>query len=126
MTLKQDEFIKRLPENGFNISKTAREVGYTEGSSKAGSLYNSLRPKIQKAFSPDGVKADIVKYEKKFLKDGDNSNLARMVELRSKASGLTKEQPLTGSPVFVGIIEELKTNVCKVIDSNNIPQDKTG
>lgn len=91
MTLRQEQFIKKLPDNNFNISKTARDVGYTVGSSKAGSLYNSLREKIAKAFNPETVQAKILKYEKKFVKDNDNSNLARMVELQAKITGLTKD-----------------------------------
>ena len=102
MTLKQQEVINRLPSNGFNIAKTCREVGYTYSSSRAGSLYASLRKKIEKAYNPDQVKADILKAEKDFAKDKDNSNRARMLELRAKVLGLTKEQSNTQVAVFTG------------------------
>jgi len=102
MTLKQDELIRRLPSNAYNISKTAREVGYTEQGSRAGTLYESLRKKIAKAYNPDQVKADILKAEKDFAKDKDNSNRARMLELRAKVLGLTKEQSNTQVSVFTG------------------------
>ena len=116
MTLKQDELIRRLPENNFNISKTAREVGYTEGSSKAGSLYNSLREKIAKAYNPDTIKAKVVKYEKLFAKEKDYSNLARMVELQAKVAGLTKEVN-AGQQVMVNINETIdKLRQSKPVD----------
>jgi hypothetical protein len=102
LSLRQDEVIRRLPENGFNISKTAREVGYTEQGSRSGTLYASLRKKIAKAFNPEQLKADLLKAEKDFTKAEDNSNRARMLELRAKILGLTKEQSNTQVSVFTG------------------------
>ena len=106
MTLRQDQFIKKLPENGFNISKTMRDVGYTVQSSKAGSAYNSLRARIEQAFSKEGVQAKILKAEKKFLKDGDNANYARMIELQAKASGLTKDSAGQQVAIFTNSTED--------------------
>lgn len=102
MTLRQDELIKRLPQNGYNIGKTAREVGYTQQGSRSGTLYASLRKKIEKAFSKEAVQADIIKAEKDFAKSEDNSNRARMIELRAKILGLTKDQNNTQVSVFTG------------------------
>ena len=111
MTLRQDQFIKKLPDNNYNISKTARDVGYTVGSSKAGSLYNSLRDKIAKAYNTDTVKAKILKYEKKFLKDNDNSNLSRMVELQAKVTGLIKENNVQQAVININdTIDKLKVD----------------
>ena len=73
-----------MPQNGYNMAKTMREVGYTEQSSRAGSLYASLRKKVEKWYNPDKVKEDILKAEKDFAKSSDNSNRARMIELRAK------------------------------------------
>jgi len=95
MTLRQDMLIKQLPENGFNIAQTARKVGYTEQGSRSGTLYASLRAKIEKAFSPDAVKAKVLKAERKFIKDDDNSNYARMVELQTRIAGLGKDSSAT-------------------------------
>jgi hypothetical protein len=111
MTLRQDQFIAKLPENGFNISKTARQVGYSEQSSRAGSLYNSLQKRIAEAFQPESVKAKILKAEKKFIKDSDNNNYARMIELQSKISGLSKDSTATQVNVNVNdTIAKLRAN----------------
>jgi hypothetical protein len=94
MTILQDELITRLPENNFNVSKTARKVGYKESSSKSGLLYEAIRRKLAKAYNPEAFKAKILKYENKFIKDGDNSNLMANLTLQAKILGLTKEQTL--------------------------------
>ena len=120
MSLRQDELIRRLPENGFNIAKTAREVGYTAQGSRSGTLYASLRAKIEKAFNPDTVKADICKAEKDFKKAKDNSNRARMIELKAKIAGLTKEQGNTQvTALFSGHGEKLKAVILESEPVNN-------
>ena len=126
MTLKVDEVIRQLPENGFNIAQTMRKVGYSPQGCRSGQNYATIRKRLDKYYNPEQIKADILRAEKEFAKDKDNSNRARMIELRAKILGLTKEQPSIGSPVFVGIIEELKTVRCKPIDSNNIAQETQG
>lgn len=116
MTLKQDELVKRLPENDYNIAKTMRDVGYSKQSSRAGSLYASLRKKIEKAYNPEQIKADILKAEAKMLKDNDNSNLCRLIELRAKILGLTKEVN-AGQQVMINITDTLdKLKAPKPID----------
>jgi hypothetical protein len=106
MTLKQDTLINKLPENGFNISKTARQVGYTESSSKSGLLYEAIRKRVAKEFNQDNIKAKILKAEKKFIKDNDNANYARMIELQSKAVGLTKDNHVLQTTIFQGLSDK--------------------
>ena len=109
MTLKQDLLIAKLPENNYNIGKTARQVGYTEQGSRSGTLYASLREKIAKAYLPETIKAKVVKYEKLFLKAKDHSNLARMIELQAKISKLTNDNNLQQVNVDIsGTLDKLK------------------
>ena len=91
MTLKQQEVVKQLPENGYNIAKTMRKVGYTAQGSRSGSNYATIRKAVEKAYNPEQIKADIRKAEQDFMKAGDNSNRARMLELRAKVCGLGRD-----------------------------------
>lgn len=114
MTLKQEQFIAKLPENGYNMAKTMRQVGYSEQSSRSGTLYASLRARMAKLYDPEVIKAKIVKVEKAFAKSGDNSNLARMIELQAKIAGLTKDQGNTQvTAIFPGVTDKAK----QVIDA---------
>lgn len=109
MTLKQDMLINKLPENNFNISKTARQVGYSEQGSRSGTLYESIRDKINKAYLPETIKSKVIKYEKLFLKAKDHSNLARMIELQAKISKLTADTNLQQVNVDIsGTLDKLK------------------
>jgi len=62
------------------------------------------------------VKADIEKAERDFKKDGDNSNRARMLELRAKILGLTKEVN-AGQQVMVNINDTLDKLRAKPIET---------
>lgn len=133
MTLKQEAFFKKLPENNLNIRKTMRDVGYSEQTSRSGAQYALLRKKMQQAYDPEVIKGKIVKAEKLFLKAADHSNHARMLELQAKIAGLTKDTNVQGVAVNInGVIDTLKGSgqpVEKVVDSNilhdnNIEQPK--
>ena len=109
MTLKQDRLCEAII-NPQNIKKPlceiAKEVGYSDSVSTS-RIYKEVRKsqiakKIQKAYNPERIKADILKAEQDFAKDKDNSNRARMLELRAKILGLTKEQSNTQVSVFTG------------------------
>jgi hypothetical protein len=119
MTLRQDELIKRLPDNNYNIAKTAREVGYSQQSSRAGTLYASLRKRLEKLYSPESIKAKIVKAERKFIKDGDNSNLQANLALQAKIIGLTKDN--NAQQVQVNIND----TIAKLRQPIDISQDNT-
>lgn len=122
MTLKQEEVLKRLPSNHFNLSQTMREVGYSQSSSRSGRMYAMLRAKVLKAYDPEQVKADILKAEKDFAKAGDNSNRSRMLELRAKACGITKEQ----STAQVSIFQALKQDIAQLETGKTAePEPKT-
>lgn len=90
MSLMQEMLIKKLPENGYNISKTARKVGYSDQSSRSGALYQSLRTntKFKEYFSEATVKRDIQRAKKLAMKKEDITNFLRATELESKILGL--------------------------------------
>jgi len=105
--------------NRQNIGKTvqelAKEAGYSD--SYASSLvYRDIRrdkiaSRIAKAYNPEQVKADILKAEKDFAKGKDNSNRARMLELRAKILGLTKDNNAQAVQVNINdTIEKLRIN----------------
>lgn len=109
MSLKQEEVIRRLPQNGFNIAKTFREVGYSEASSRAGTTYAALRKRMQKAYDPETIKASIQKAAKEFRTAEDRSNYARMLELMAKIAGLTKDNGNTQvTAIFPGVVDKAK------------------
>jgi hypothetical protein len=101
-SLKIDEVVRLLPEVGYNRAEAMRRVGYAEGTTRDGKTYQRLRKAIEKSYNPEQIKADILKAEAKMLKDNDNSNLCRLIELRAKILGLTKEQSNTSVSVFTG------------------------
>lgn len=94
MTLKQKLTLKNLPKNGYNISKSMREAGYTEQSSKAGSQYNSLRRFTSKLdfFDPEIIKRDIASTRRLAKKAKDITNLNRIDEHRAKIAGIITEK----------------------------------
>jgi hypothetical protein len=108
MGLKMEETIKRLPSTGYNIYQAMKESGYSSATCRSGAQYALIRKRIAKAYDPEQIKADIRRYERKFEKEQDNSNLSRMVELRSKIAGLTKENNTQVNAVIVDAIKELK------------------
>lgn len=106
-TIKQKLFLEKLPKNNWNMAKTMREVGYSKQSSRSGSAYIALRKRMQDYYDPDKVKARIAKAEKDFIKDHDNNNRSRMLELQSKVSGIVKESTTPQVNIFQSVIEDL-------------------
>ena len=101
-TLKQDRLVEGVI-NPRNITKPlcdiAKEAGYSDSVSTS-QVYKDIRKtqiaqRIANAFSEERIKRDILKAEKDFAKDKDNSNRARMLELRAKIKGLTKDTAIT-------------------------------
>ncbi len=86
MTLKQKLFKQEIqnPENGYNIAKCMRKVGYKLSTTRDGSTYNRLRKTTQEIFSPDKSKRKILKAQKLFKTEKDNTNYARMIELEAR------------------------------------------
>jgi len=107
-SLKIDEAIRKLPEVNYNKAEAMRQSGFTKAGAYAGNNYERLRKRLAKVYNPEGIKAKILKAEQKFIKDNDNANYARMLELQAKILGLTKEQSNTQVSVFTGdMIKEL-------------------
>ena len=117
MGLKQEEVIKRLPEHNYNIAKTMRSVGYSSATCRSGSQYAALRQKMLAAYDPEVIKAKVIKAERKFIKDNDNSNYARMVELQTKIVGLGKDS--TATQVNVNINDTINKLRAKTIDTTH-------
>ena len=107
MTLLQDKTIELLPKNNYNLSKSMREAGYSLQTSRSGSQYARLRSKMQDYYDPDKVKARIAKAEKDYIKDHDNNNRSRMLELQSKVSGIVKESTTPQVNIIQSVIEDL-------------------
>lgn len=124
MTLKQEQFIAKLPKNNYNMAETMREVGYSDSTTRSGRMYALLRAKVNKAYDPERVKADILKAEKDFAKDKDNSNRARMVELRAKITGLTKEHQVNQVSVFQQYKDELPQVTEPIDTQQDTPQEQ--
>jgi predicted transcriptional regulator len=125
MTLKQERLIEGLINKdniGKPVYKIAQEAGYTESVSKS-IIYQDIRKhkimeRVAKAFNPEQVKRDILKAEKDFEKDKDNSNRSRMLELRAKILGLTKEVN-AGQQVMINVndtLEALKQPKREIVD----------
>jgi hypothetical protein len=117
MSLKIDEVIRTLPENGYNIAESMRKAGYSPSTTRAGSQYAILRKRLEKYYNPERIKADILKAEQDFAKDKDNSNRARMLELRAKILGLTKEVN-AGQQVMVSINDTIEALRVKPVDNS--------
>lgn len=99
MTLKEQALLKELPNNGYNISKTARKVGYKKSTSKGGKLYQQLRrtTNINELFTIEGIKRVQEEALKKYAHDNDNSNLQRGIEFSGKIAGVTDKSEVKSS-----------------------------
>lgn len=89
MTLKQQLFLKELPNNNNNVSKTAKKVGYSVNTAKS-KIYDLVRnsKNLKEYFTEATVKRDIRKVKKLVLKAKDYTNFLRATELESKILGL--------------------------------------
>lgn len=89
MSLLLQKLIQELPENDYNINKTAKKIGYSDSYAKSG-LYASIRncKKIKQYFTEDTVKRDIAKVKKIAFKEKDLTNILRASELQSKILGM--------------------------------------
>lgn len=95
MTLRQKMLIKKLPENNYNISKTAKLVGYKE-SYATSVIYQNIRKNkmkeyLEKWFNEEQTKKEIRQALKRFKSEKDNSNYSRLLELQSKILGMQKD-----------------------------------
>jgi hypothetical protein len=114
MTLKQKLFLKKLPENNYNISKTAKQVGYSDRTAVS-TVYTqiknskSLQEKIKEIYEPEKIKFRIEQARKRFKKDKDSSSECRMIELEAKIAipELRKQEIINSSPDKIIIVNKL-------------------
>ena len=95
MTLRQKMFLKKLPENKYNMKKTAEVVGYAP-SSATSTIYtltrkNKIKEYLEKWFNEEQTKKEIRQALKRFKSEKDNSNYTRLLELQSKILGMQKD-----------------------------------
>ena len=93
MTLRQKMLLKELPNNNYNISKTAKKVGYSD-SYATSVIYPNIRKNksLEKFYNEDSVKKQIKKALRDFVKNKDNTNRSRMLELVTKILGMVTEK----------------------------------
>ena len=101
--------LKALPSNKGNIAASMRQAGYALSTTRSGQQYARIRKRLDKYYSDDQIKADILSAEQDFKKSGDNAARCRMIELRTKVKGLTKDVAIAGVSVSIGdTIAQLK------------------
>lgn len=93
MTLRQKMLLKELPNNNYNISKTAKKVGYSD-SYATSVIYPNIRKNksIEKFYNEDNIKKEIKKALKDFIKNKDNTNRSRILELVTKIAGMITDK----------------------------------
>ena len=94
-----------------------RKTGYAETTTKSGQQYARIHKYIDKHYNPEQIKADIRKAEQDFMKAGDNSNRARMLELRAKVCGLGRD--ITTNQVNIINDDTIKTMATRVNVNDN-------
>ena len=94
MTLKQKMFLKKLPEEGYNMAEAMRQAGYKEGSIRSGEQYKSCRKLTQRLdfFDEEKIKKDIALTFLYAKREKDITNMARINEHRSKIAGMITDK----------------------------------
>ena len=94
MTLRQKMLLKELPNNNYNIAKTAVKVGYSKSYAYHDIHKNLVSPcsKVREYFTEATVKRDIKKIKKLTLKAKDYTNALRATELETKILGMITEK----------------------------------
>ncbi len=89
MTLRQKRLLEELPKNNYNLSKSAKNAGYSDNTAK-GKIYSLVRNsyKIKEYFNENTVKKELKKALKDCKNEGDRTNLLRSIELMSKILGM--------------------------------------
>jgi hypothetical protein len=121
MTLKQKLYLKQLPKNNYNISKSALQAGYSPSSARAGTLYRQLRKVTRENvdfFSKEAIERDIAKTRKLAEKKEDITNLNRIDEHRAKLGGHITEKKENINPEKLIIIDHTTTSPTREQDSD--------
>jgi len=106
-TLKQQAFLKELPRNGFNISKTARQVGYSDASSRNGTQIKRLREVASnKYFDEALIRREYKKALKDTKKEKDRTNTLRTLEGMARIEALFTDKQINVNPEKLVIIDK--------------------
>ncbi len=122
MTLRQKMLLRKLSSNNYNVSKTAKEVGYKHSTSQSGFIYDNLRKITNKIdfFDPEKIKKDINLTFKLARKKEDITNMARINEHRSKIAGMvTDKSEINNKNPDKIIISYSKTNTLPVVSDDD-------
>jgi hypothetical protein len=129
MSLRQDKFIEALPRNGYNVRKTAKEVGYSDQyathtiHSRIGKSLN-WKDRLEQLFTPDMVKKDILQHKRRLRKENDNTNYSRMIELQSKILGMQvdKQEVKTEGTLTIDQKSSIINRIRQLDQKDNIGQ----
>ena len=89
MTLRQKMLLKELPNNNYNISKTAKKVGYSKSYAEHDIHRNLVKSRsLKEFFSEDVFWKDYKRLRKELSKTKDYTNRLRLQELFSKILGM--------------------------------------
>lgn len=113
MTLKQQALMKELPKAGHNLTKAAKNVGYSDSYAES-RLHNYVKncKGMKVYFDEETVRRDIKKVKKLVLKSKDYTNFIRATELESKILGLQidKSEVNNKNPEKVVVVYGTKSN----------------
>lgn len=120
--LSINEVVKRLPENGFKISKTARKVGYSKDYSKSG-IYRQVRDNklFKDLYGEEAKKREVRKLnrqENELYKKGKYSVYINAKKLRFEACGWVKPDIVQGQS-NITIIDRQQLTDTPNIDKDN-------
>jgi len=109
MKLKLMEVIKKLPDTNYNVTKAAKEVGYSK--SYAETLIHKRIRKYIGVKSDDDIRDEFIRQLdrdiNRFRKEQDNTNYLRAKELKARILQFYKEQSTQNIAVFKDIEKEL-------------------
>ena len=117
MTLKQELVLKNLAKNGYNISKTMRECGYTQATSLNGTEINRLRRLAKDRWTEEEVRKEIDQHKKACKKANDLANVSRMIELKTKCLGMQRDIKENVNPDTIVIVDKTTASILPKSDN---------
>ncbi len=93
MTLKQQKLLEELPENHYNISKSAKKAGYSDYTATS-SIYGLVRnsKNFKEVFSEDYIRRQYKKTLKQAEKSKDLTNKLRALEGMARIKSLFNDK----------------------------------
>ena len=130
MTERQKELLRQIPLCNNNISKAARKAGYSESYARS-YIHSAIRKYKHIPMKSDEEVRDCYlretkKLKKKFLKEQDNTNTARLHELEGKVKGLFKDNTQSNQQGSIVIIDSqglTKTVKAKPLEPETVKAD---